>query len=138
MDREIDQALAESILQLSSGVDPLLASETVADSIKALSKQAKALAEADYSVDKPRTVECPACHHEFVASIFSPEGLAKAMAQTGKTADELARLVHFTQGKPDSRLQLAGVDWLQALTTEQLKQVQEWVAENGRGEDTTQ
>lgn len=48
MDRQIDQALAESVLQLSAAVDAVLASETVAASITALSKQAAVLAHTDY------------------------------------------------------------------------------------------
>lgn len=52
------------------------------------------------------------------------------MAHTTKCADELTRLIHFTQGKPDQRPELVGMDWLRALSTEQLHQVQAWIAEN--------
>ena len=44
--------------------------------------------------------------------------------------DDTARLIHFTQGKPDSRPGSGQGEWLKALTNEQFAQVQLWVEAN--------
>lgn len=133
-----DRLLGDALRLITAGVDPELGSETVADALAALSKQAKALRAMDYALLKERTVRCPACDAAVVVSAPAPESLAKTMAQTAKMIDETARLVQFVRGKPDSRPEVSGlpVDVLKALTDAQLQQVMGWVEERARGEAT--
>ena len=123
-DRVLDTALAV----LTGGVDTETAAEVNKNCLLAFAKQAEALRDATYSGNK--TVQCPECRHRFEAVGAGVDGLAKAMKATADTLDKTARLVAFTNGKPDSRPELAGVDWLKGLTNEQFTQVQGWVEAN--------
>lgn len=128
-----DPLLAKAMLLVTAGIDPDAASETVADALAALGKQAKALRAITYESEKIKTVRCECgVVHEVALPNF--ETLAKTMAQTAKMIDETARLTQFVQGKADSRPDVAGLptDVLKALTNEQLTQVMNWVQTNGR------
>lgn len=130
-----DKLLRMAQQSLSGGVDTELAGDAVSEALQALKKQAKALNSAEYTADRDKKVECPSCQHHFTVPMPAYEALAKAMAGTAKVVDETARLIQFTNGKPDSRpAGGSGLDWLQALTPPQFAQVQEWVSENARVE----
>ena len=135
-----DKMLGDALRLVTAGVDPDLASETVADALAALGNQAKALRAVKYESEKVKTVmsKCTACGEKVVVEVLlsNHESLAKTMAQTAKMIDETARLCQFVSGKADSRpdLGLGGlpVDILKSLTDEQLQQLMTWVEQNGR------
>ena len=128
-----DQMLGQAMRVITAGVDPDLASETVADALGALAKQAKALKAITYESEKVKRVTCE-CGAVVEVALPNAEALAKTMAQTAKMIDETARLTQFVSGKADSRPEVAGlpVDVLKALTDSQLQQVMQWVEGNGR------
>lgn len=128
-DAEWEQVLGNAMRLVTAGVDPDVGSETVADAMLALSKQAKALKAMDYSGGKTKRVECPHCFKGFEVDLPAPEQLAKTMAHTAKMIDETARLVQFVNGKPDSRMELPGMDWLSLLDSEKISQIMQWVEE---------
>lgn len=136
-----DKILGDALRLVTAGVDPDLGSETVADAMAALSKQAKALKDCKYESVRMKRVKytCSHCNEEGYAEIevANPAELAKTMAQTAKMIDETARLCQFVSGKADSRPDLAGmpVDILKALSNEQLAQVMTWVESSGRVAD---
>lgn len=135
-----DKLLGDALRLVTAGVDPDLGSETVADALAALREQARAMKSLDYTEAgaKKKQVQCPECEATFTVEVIAPEVLAKTMAQTAKMIDETARLVQFVSGKADSRPDLGGaMDWLQVLTSEQLAQVQQWVAEQQRAAKAT-
>ena len=128
-----DKILGDALRLVTAGVDPDLASETVADALGALRKQAAALLAVQYDSEKVKTVTCE-CGLKIEVALPIQEALAKTMAQTAKMIDETARLTQFVSGKADSRPEVAGlpVDVLKALTNPQLQQVMGWVSENER------
>ena len=128
-----DKLLGDALRLVTGGIDPDLASETCADALAALAKQAKALRGIDYQSEKTKSVEC-SCGARVDIPLPNCVELSKAMAQTAKMIDETARLAQFMGGKADSRPDLAGmpVDVLKALTDTQLAQVMGWVEANGR------
>jgi hypothetical protein len=74
----------------------------IEDAMIALGKQARALAEADYSTSKP-------------------EVIGRTFAYTAKVVDEIARLMEFAKGNPDSRPEVLGLDSIiSILNDEQL------------------
>ena len=129
-----DKVLGDAMRLVTAGVDPDLGSETVADALAALAKQAKALKAVEYSGSKTKKVHCPDCDTIFDVELPAPEQLAKTMAHTAKMIDETARLVQFVSGKPDSRPELMGMEWLSLLKSEHVAQIQVWVEEAKRGE----
>lgn len=110
-----DRILQDALIAASSGLDLDLAAGVLEDCLHALKKQAAALREATYDPAKA-------------------EAVAKAMNHTEKTVNELARLVQFARGQPDSRPELGGTV-LQGLTDAQLTQVQHWIEENQRRDE---
>lgn len=58
-----------------------------------------------------------------------PMELVKSLTFLAKSWDEQVRLTQFVSGKPDSRPEIHGSDWLKCLTNEQFQQVKEWVAQ---------
>lgn len=129
-----DQLFGDALRLVTAGVDPDLASETVADALAALAKQAKALKAVSYESTKTKRVHCSECDAVIEVDLPNASELAKTMAQTAKMIDETARLTQFVSGKADSRPDLAGmpVDILKALTDAQLQQLMTWVEANGR------
>lgn len=130
-----DKLLGDAMRLVTAGVDPDLASETVADALGALAKQAKALKAVDYPSEAVKKVTCVGCGHITEVKLPNHVDLAKAMAQTAKMIDETARLTQFIGGKADSRPDLGvgmPIDVLKALTNEQLALVMGWVEANGR------
>ena len=125
-----DALFGSALRMVTAGVDPDLASETVADALGALSKQAKALKAVNYSSEAMKRVKC-VCGETVEVPMPNASELAKAMSQTAKMIDETARLTQFVSGKADSRPDLSGmpVDVLKALKDEQLAQVMAWVQE---------
>jgi hypothetical protein len=75
------------------------------DALVALTKQAKALAEADYGTLKPDVV-------------------GKTFAYTAKVVDEIVRLSEFAKGNPDSRQEVLGLETIfNLLPLDQLNDV---------------
>lgn len=131
---QYDKILGDAMRLVTAGVDPDLGSETVADALAALNKQAKALKAVEYTGNKTKKVHCPDCDTVFEVELPAPEGLAKTMMNTAKMIDETARLVQFVSGKPDSRPDFVGMEWLSLLPNEKIAQIQAWVEEAKRGE----
>ncbi len=131
-----DKLLGDALRLVTAGVDPELGSETVADALAALAKQAKALRAVEYESTKTKSVKCGGCGDLIDVALPNHEALAKTMAQTAKMIDETARLVQFCSGKADSRPELSGmgVDILKALTNAQLQTLMGWVETNGQQE----
>ncbi len=132
-----DKLWGDALRLVTAGVDPELGSETVADALAALAKQAKALRAVEYSSEKSKHVKCE-CGLSVEVFLPNAESLAKTMAQTAKMIDETARLVQFCSGKSDSRPDLGAglpVDVLKALTDPQLHTVMEWITANGREQE---
>jgi hypothetical protein len=121
---QFDAAIAVA----NGGINLDTASETVQDTLLALRKQAKAMLASDYAGDKDKTVSCPECKCSFSVKVSAVMDLSKTMANTAKVIDETARLIQYTNGKPDSRPEVVGANWLQGLTDEQLAIVQGWMA----------
>jgi hypothetical protein len=112
-----DESFTERLIQdaftdASGGLDVTTGRKCLRSLGVALLKQCERLEAADYSKAPPGEV-------------------AKANHYTVKTADVLFRLIQFSQGDPDSRPELVGGgNWLEALTSEQLKQVKGWLRQN--------
>jgi len=93
----------------------------VNNALEALEKQTKALADAEYSTEKP-------------------EITARAAAHTGKVIDEVARLMSFARGGPDSREALevgeskAVQQFLRVLSDEQFSQLCQWIEQSKQRE----
>ena len=107
MSDAVDDVLSEALRMASAGLDLDGAGSALQDAVEALGKQARRLKEANYEG-------------------LDPVSVARALAHTGRVIDDLARLVAFAKGQPDSRPD-HGLDWLKALTDEQLKVVQGWM-----------
>ena len=122
---QFDAAIAVA----NGGINLDQASETVQDAVAALAKQAKALKETEYSGQVERKTKCPHCKKVFKIQVSDVTALSKTMANTAKVVDETARLIQYTNGKPDSRPEILGADWIRALTAEQLAIVQGWMTE---------
>lgn len=121
---QFDAAIAVA----NGGINLDTASETVQETLEALRKQAKALNASEYAGEKDKQVRCPECQCSFAVKVSSAADLSKTMANTAKVIDETARLIQYTNGKPDSRPEVQGMDWLKGLTNEQLAIVQGWMA----------
>jgi len=121
---QFDAAIAVA----NGGINLDTASETVQDTLLALRKQAKAMLASEYAGEKDKTVSCPECKCSFSVKVSAVMDLSKTMANTAKVIDETARLIQYTNGKPDARTEVVGADWIQALTKEQLDIVQGWMA----------
>lgn len=123
----MDAELAALMRDSSDGLDLQQIRETLSDTLTALSKQAKALAAADYAADRSKEAACPKCRAKFAVALpFNPTDVARAQAHSAKVLDETFRLLRFAQGQADSRPDTGG-DWLRALSAEQLKIVQGWI-----------
>jgi hypothetical protein len=102
-----DRVVREAMLAATGGLDPNRVAQAVTDIVEAIAKQAAVLKAATYA---------PGDY----------EKISRSMAHAMKTADGVFRLVEFAAGRPDSRPD-KGMDWLRALTDEQLRIVQGWV-----------
>ena len=61
---------------------------------------------------------------------LNAKDLAQTMAYTAKMIDEVARLVEFSKGGPDSRPDLGTGSFLEILDEEQLATLNNWVKSN--------
>ena len=107
-----ERVMKDAMLASTGGLDLDLANKAIQRALEALAKQAEALSKTKYSRTKPDQV-------------------SRAFNHTGKTLDEIFRLMQFSRGQPDSRPDL-GSEWLKVLTDKQLDQVMQWVDENER------
>ena len=113
------RVLDGAINDLAGGVDLEAGTNAVNSALEALQKQAKALAKAEYDTTKPELV-------------------GRTFAYTAKVIDETMRLIAFSKGGPDSRLettasaaeQKAMDGFLQGLTNEQFETFRGWVKES--------
>ena len=121
------QVLDSAIGELTGGVNLEAGTNAVNSALEALQKQAKALSKAEYDTTKPELV-------------------GRTFAYTAKVIDETMRLIAFTKGGPDSRVeqtqtvaeQAAMDKILAALTDEQLVQMRQWRKENKEREASDQ
>jgi len=108
-----DMISEELLKDATGGVDRDKVYEAITDSIEALKKQAQALKDATYPIDK-----------------F--EQVSKAMAHTSKVVDGLARLLELLKGNADSRPDAGYGAILEVLEPHQLDIVKAMVDENRR------
>ncbi len=111
-DQYADKIMHDALMRATGDLDLDMAAQAIGDAVQALQKQAAALKNAKYDHKKPDLV-------------------ARAFSHTGKTLDELYRLIKFSKGQPDSRPDF-GAEWLKALSDEQFHTVMNWVEENER------
>ncbi|MEE8114968.1 MAG: hypothetical protein V3T23_11525 [Nitrososphaerales archaeon] len=112
------QVLDSAIGELTGGVNLEAGTNAVNSALEALQKQAKALAKAEYDTTKPELV-------------------GRTFAYTAKVIDETMRLIAFSKGGPDSRIETqahtaeqAAMDViLQSLTKEQFETLYRWKKE---------
>ena len=100
---EITARLNSVVLKNRSTAD-----EAIRNSIIALDKIARELAEQDYTGKEA-------------------DKIARTGAYLAKIVDETVRLIEFLDGNPDSRPDLGIADLLKFLTPDQFSQFQEWV-----------
>jgi len=105
-----DQVIENAVQEAAGWMKTGEAAKAVNSAIDALRKVAEYLAEADFAGMKP-------------------EVAARTGAYLAKMVDEIARLVEFSQGKPDSRPAIGLGDLLPVLTDEQFKQLSQWIDE---------
>lgn len=121
------QVLDTAINDLAGGVNLEAGTNAVNSALEALQKQAKALAKATYDTTKPELV-------------------GRTFAYTAKVIDETMRLIAFTKGGPDSRVeqtqtvaeQKAMDGILAGFSNEQLAQLRQWRKENKECEASDQ
>lgn len=122
--------------------------DAVLYAIRALIKQSKQLAEADYTTygtvrslrselklkveDLADKLEVSPEWIEKFEGKMSTADVAKSMAYTAKTIDGVYRLLSFASGGPDSRPEVTLGDLLRYLTADQFEQFQQWVEEGKR------
>jgi DNA-binding transcriptional regulator YiaG len=128
--------------------DPKVAERAVLNALRAMNRQAEALADADYTtigtVRKLRR-KLDMSEDEFAAKLgmdvadlvkfeglMAPDSVAKTMAYTGKFVDEIYRLLSFSQGGPDSRQELSLGDLVKYLLPSEFEQFCKWVEEGKR------
>ena len=130
-EEQADNLLSEVIIDLD-GFNPTVATQIIKDALEALATQTKALKDIPFKTDVVLGF-CSKCKKGVKVEVPArPETVAKTMAVTAKVIDETARLLQFLQGRPDSRREVRQVEWLQALTKEQLATVQSWIDANGK------
>lgn len=128
-------------MTIMEDTDFATAGRGIKDAIEAISKQAKALKEAKF---KLRFIKAhcpnPKCGKGFqVDTGIDADALAKTFAYTTKSVDELARLMSFLGGGPDSRPEVVGmIGVFQMLTDEQVETVERWVEEGKKRQEELQ
>ncbi len=110
----VDEITKDALMSSTAGLDLDVCQDVIKNSIKAMQKMSKSLADADYDPERY-------------------EAAARSLNHVAKQLSELYRLMQFSKGQPDSRPAI-GADWLQALTDTQFEQVMAWVEANQRGE----
>ena len=119
--RVLDEAMTSIA---GGGLDPRKTSAAIQAALDALHKQAAALADAKYD----HVVKCPECNAP-VKLPMDPKSLAQTLAYTAKMVDASARLLEFSQGRADSRVDVRA-SLLEDLTDEQLDQLEAWLRAN--------
>ncbi len=102
-DQYADKIMRDALMRATGDLDLDAAAQAISDAVQALQKQAEVLKRAKYDHRKPEMV-------------------ARAFSHTGKTLDELYRLVKFSKGQPDSRPDI-GAEWIQLLTDQELDEL---------------
>jgi hypothetical protein len=110
-----DRVLREAMAGACGGLDPELATEAIANIVRAVSAQAAALAGKDYTD-------------------LSAAEVSRALSHAMKAGDVLFRLKSFAAGAPDSRRESVSRDVLSVLTDAQAAQVAEWIEQAGKKE----
>ena len=125
-----DRVLHEAMRGATCGLDPDRVATGVADTVEAFAKQAAALRAMEYVAD--REVTCPHCRGRHVVTLpMAPDVIARTQAHGVKAADTVVRLTEFVSGRPDSRAS-TGMDWLRALSDEQVATVRGWLQAKDR------
>jgi hypothetical protein len=127
-----DDLVKYHTMTIVEDTDFATAGRGIKDAIEAIAKQAKALKDAKFKI-KTVKARCPnsKCRTEFsINTGIDADVLSKTFAYTAKSVDELARLMSFLGGGPDSRQEVTGVVGIfQMLTDEQIEVVDKWVEE---------
>ena len=110
---------------VTAGIDCEETSAINAEAMKVLKSLVQLLQDPEAM---KKSVNCPHCTKR--VEVFDVEKSTKAAMQLMKMVDVNARLTHLTAGRPDSRPELRGMDWLQALTPDQFRMVQGWITDN--------
>ena len=132
----VDRLLHDVMVDASGGLDPELTRQALRDMQEALTRQFAALKKTKYKRHRKNVkVSCPKCDTVSLVKVTLPgsdaDQVARAAVATAKAGDTLARLGEFLSGKPDSRPEAMGTDWLRGLTDEQVRVVAGWVEANG-------
>jgi len=125
-----DRVIREAMLAGTNGVDCELASGAIDDMLQAWANTARQLKVATQPGRRVKAkCQCGATVEVEVGA--APEALARQAAHIGKGIDEIARLVAFAKGQPDSRPEGSrdSRDVLRLLSDEQMAMVQRWVDE---------
>ena len=134
--------------------DPEVANRAVLNALRAMVRQSKTLADADYScsmtakqmrlrLEKTTTefaelLGVPLEEYKRWETAQSPADVAKTMKYTADMIDTTYRLLSFSQGGADSRTELTLGDLLKYLTADQFDEFTKWVEEGKRrGEPQT-
>lgn len=131
--RQIEAAMQAVVQSMGSGVDETVGASLNTEAQQILKMHLAALRESQFETTKQ--VVCTKCGEHTPVTLLDAATLTKSYGQLMKAIDVNARLMAFTAGKPDGRVEVVGgggggTEWLKALTTEQLQQVMQWVAEN--------
>jgi len=128
--------------------DPEVANRAVLNALRAMVRQSKMLADADYSCAftvrqlrlhlKKKQEEfaeflgVPLSDYQTWETRQTPADVAKTMKYTADVIDQTYRLLSFSQGGADSRTELSLGDLLKYLTADQFDQFTQWVEEGKR------
>ena len=121
------------VSSMGSGLDDTVAASLNTEAQQILRMHLAAMRETQFEVTKQ--VVCTKCGEHTPVTLLDAATLTKSYGQLMKAVDLNTRLMAFTAGKPDGRVEVVGsgaqgAEWLKALTTEQLQQVMQWITEN--------
>ncbi len=102
-DTYADKVMRDALMRDTGDLDLDIPAQAINEAVQELQRQAEVLKRAKYDPRKPEMV-------------------ARAFSHTGKTLDELYRLVKFSKGQPDSRPDI-GAEWIQLLTDSELAEL---------------
>lgn len=117
---EEDSLIKTAMVMANGGFDHDLAGGVIRPALEALKEQSELLLEETRHLKEKQKGNRD----------ITIEQIGRAIKATSAMVDELTRLMAFVDGKPDSRMEIAGSDILAGLTEDQINQVQIWLTEN--------
>ena len=131
--KQIEAAMQAVVASMGTGLDHAVGARVNSEAQALLATHLEAIRGSSFETTK--VVVCPKCEGHVSVTLMDVPALTKSFGQVMKAIDINTRLMAFTAGKPDGRMEVvgggsSGSEWLKALTTEQLQTVMRWVAEN--------